>query len=151
MWLGAAVFFSTVVAPAIFQVLRASDAANPNQLAGSIVTRTLGVINVGGFIVGLLALLTLILGPQPNRVSALFFETFSVFGFVTATGVGHWIVAARMVALRASLLIPIDQARWDDPRRVAFNQLHHYSVMLLSLAMIAAILALIIRCGRARH
>jgi formate/nitrite transporter FocA (FNT family) len=151
VWLGAALFFSAVVAPAVFLVLRGSDAANPNQIAGSIVTRTLGVINLGGFVIGLLALLTLLIAPQTKRGIAFILEALSLVLMTVATGVGHWIVAARLVALRTSLLVPIDQAAWNDPRRVAFNHLHQYSVMLLSLAMIAAIVAIIVGRCRARE
>src|SRR5919202_5773658 len=50
LWLGGAVFFSFVVAPAVFQVLPT------RELAGAVVTRTIAVVNVGGFAVGLLLL-----------------------------------------------------------------------------------------------
>ena len=32
-----------------------------------------------------------------------------------ATGVGHWVIAARMRALRAAMILPIDQIAADDP------------------------------------
>jgi hypothetical protein len=42
------------------------------------------------------------------------------------------------------MLLPIDQLTPDDARRVAFNSLHGYSVIVLSLAMIAALVALVL-------
>src|SRR6266853_3327084 len=57
LWLGAALFFSFAVAPNVFATLRAFQPINANEMAGTIVTSTLAVINVGGFIVGLITLL----------------------------------------------------------------------------------------------
>lgn len=63
---------------------------------------------------------------------------------VFATAVGHWFIAARMRALRAAMVVPIDQIAADDPRRIAFGNLHGYSVNALSLAMIAALVAMVL-------
>jgi hypothetical protein len=64
------------------------------------------------------------------------------------TGIGQWVIAARMSALRASMQLPIDQIARDDPRRVAFDNLHGYSVAALAVAMIAALLAFVIVASR---
>jgi hypothetical protein len=48
------------------------------------------------------------------------------------------------------MAVPIDQVAVDDPRRVAFNRLHGYSVTALSVAMIAALIAFLIIAYRAR-
>jgi hypothetical protein len=42
------------------------------------------------------------------------------------------------------MALPIDQIAVDDPRRVAFNSLHGYSVNAFGLAMIAALLAVVL-------
>lgn len=60
------------------------------------------------------------------------------------TAVGHWVIAARMRALRAAMVLPIDQIALDDPRRIEFGNLHGYSVNALGLAMIAALVALVL-------
>src|SRR6266851_8337236 len=52
-WLGASVFFSTVVAPTAFEVLRSFQVPNMNEIAGTIVTRALSVINVSGVVISL--------------------------------------------------------------------------------------------------
>src|SRR5215210_8134103 len=60
-WFGAALFFGVVVAPAAFSVLRSFGLPNANEIAGSIVTRSLGVVNIAGFVIALLLLVILIL------------------------------------------------------------------------------------------
>lgn len=144
LWLGAAIFFSVVVAPAVFGVTRSFDLSNANEIAGTIVTRTLSVINVAGFFVGLAILLTFALR-WPHRASLRVVVAICCLVVTTlATGVGHWVIAARMRALRVAMKFPIDQVPLDDPRHVAFQSLHGYSVTALGIAMIAALLAVIL-------
>lgn len=141
LWLGAALFFSFAVAPNVFGVLRGFDLPNANEIAGSIVTRTLAVINVGGFILGLIVLLiTIAVKRRAPRIS-LMLEVLSLLVLTATTAAGQWLIAARMRALRAAM-VTIDLVPPDDPRRVTFTQLHGYSVALLSAAMIAALVAL---------
>ena len=143
-WVGVAVFFGAVVAPAAFGVLRSFGLANANEIAGSIVTRSLSVVNIAGFIIALILLITLIL--RRNYVSRWSFivECICLGVIALTTAVGHWFIAARMRALRAAMVLPIDQIAADDPRRIAFNSLHGYSVNALSLAMIAALVAMVL-------
>jgi hypothetical protein len=142
LWLGAALLFSAVVAPAVFGVLRQFNLSNANEIAGAIVTRTLTVINVSGFLIGL-ALLSATLILRKRSGIAFTIQILSLAVLTITTAVGHWIVAARMLALRTAMTVPIDRVAADDPRRQAFNQLHGYSVALLSAAMIATIVALV--------
>ena len=145
MWFGAALFFSVVVAPAAFGVLRAHGLPNASELAGAIVTRSLSVVNVAGFLIALLLLLTLfIVRRGATGHVALIVEAVCLVLIVLATSVGHWVIAARMRAIRAALEVPIDQVAADDARRIAFNHLHGYSVNALGLAMIAALIALLL-------
>jgi hypothetical protein len=150
-WFGAALFFSAVVAPAAFGVLRSFGLPNANEIAGSIVTRSLSVINIAGFVVALLLLLTLLLRRSfSGRVSFIVeFVCLVIIGLATA--VGHWVIAARMRALRAAMVVPIDQVAADDPRRLAFGALHGYSVNALGLAMIAALVALVLMARNLRN
>jgi cytochrome oxidase assembly protein ShyY1 len=149
LWLGAALLFSAVVAPNVFLVLRGFDLANANEIAGTIVTRTLSVINVGGFAVGLLSLVILGLTKRPRKGPSFIAELISLALLATATGVGQWVVAARMRALRTAM-VTIDLVPANDPRRVSFNNLHHYSVQLMGLAMIVAAVAFIMSRRRIR-
>jgi len=67
------------------------------------------------------------------------------------TAVGHWVIAARMRALRAAMVIPLDQIAADDSRRLAFNNLHGYSVNALGIAMIAALVAMVLMARSLRN
>lgn len=143
LWLGAAVFFSVVVAPAVFGVLHQFDLPNANEIAGSIVNRSLTVINISGFVIGLLALVLALAGRRAGRGLTLAIQLFSLTVLSLTTALGKWVVAARMMALRTAMIIPIDQVAADDPRKQAFQQLHGYSVALLSAAMIACLVAIV--------
>lgn len=150
LWLGAAVYFSSVVAPSVFSVLRAFQLPNVGEIAGTFVTRTLSVVNVSGFIVSLFLLVTAFaFGKELGRRS-FSLELASLIVVTVSTGIGHWVIAARMRALRVAMVLPVDQVPLDDSRRVAFNRLHGYSVTALSIAMIAALVAFLIIAYRAR-
>src|ERR671933_646463 len=75
LWLGGAVFFSAVVAPAAFGVLRARQVVYANEAAGSIVTRTLSVVNAGGFVIALLLAASAFLFRRGTTRRAFFAET----------------------------------------------------------------------------
>ena len=150
-WFGAALFFGAVVAPAVFGVLRSFGLPNANEIAGSIITRSLAVVNIAGFVIALLLLATLILRRSAAGRISFIVECICLGVIVLATGVGHWLIAARMRALRAAMVLPIDQIAADDPRRVAFNNLHGYSVNALGLAMIAAVVAMILMARSLRN
>jgi len=60
------------------------------------------------------------------------------------TGVSHWVISARMLALKAAMQAPTDQFAATDPRRIAFDALHHYSVMAMRLAIVAGLVAFLI-------
>jgi len=144
LWLGAAVFFSVAVAPAAFGFLRSFALPNAGELAGSIVTRTLSIINLSGFVIAVFLLLTLFVRRVSRGRTSLIVESACIVLILIATGVGHWIIAARMRALRVAMYLPIDQVPIDDARRIAFNSLHGYSVNALALAMIAALVAIML-------
>jgi hypothetical protein len=151
VWFGAALFFSAVVAPAAFGVLRSYGLPNASEIAGAIVTRSLSVVNVAGFVVALLLLVTLFLRRGSVGRGSFIAEGICLGLIALATGVGHWVIAARMRAIRAALELPIDQIAADDSRRIAFNSLHGYSVNALSLAMIAALVALVLMARATRQ
>ena len=148
LWLGGAVFFSATVAPSAFGVLRARNVPFANEAAGSIVTRTLSVVNTSGFILALLLLASAFLFREGVKRRALILETISLAILAVATSAGQWLIAARMIALRAAMGRPIDEVAADDPLRVSFNSLHGYSVMTLGLAIIAAAVALLLIARR---
>ena len=116
------------VAPSLFSVLRGADLPNANALAGSIVTRLLGIVNRGGFEISIFLLVFgYFMGRGQTKLSRAI-EMISLAIMAIMTGVGHWVIAARMTALRAAMQLPIDQIALNDPRRMAFASLHRYSV-----------------------
>jgi hypothetical protein len=151
VWFGAALFFGAVVAPAAFGVLRSFGLPNANEIAGSIVTRSLSIVNLAGFVIALLLLVTVILRRNYSSRLSFMLECICLGVIALATGVGHWFIAARMRALRVAMVLPIDQIAADDPRRIAFNSLHGYSVNALSLAMIAALVAMVLMARSLRN
>ena len=143
-WLGAAVFFSFAVAPAAFGVLRGAQIAAADELAGSIVARVLAIINVSGFIVALLSWT----GVWLARSKFLSLESALIALVALTTGAGQWIIDARLKALRAEAGRPLAELAKSAPVRVAFDQLHGYSVIVLTIGMIAALVALILLARR---
>lgn len=144
-------FFGAVVAPAAFGVLRSFGLTNASEIAGSIVTRTLGVINVAGFAIALLLLVTAFLRRTAQSRMSLIIECVCIALIALTTALGHWWIAARMRAIRAALELPIDQIAVTDPRRIEFNVLHGYSVKALGVAMIAGLVALVFIGRSVRH
>lgn len=142
LWLGASLFFSFSVAPSVFAILRGSTALYANHLAGSIVTRNLSVINTSGFVMSIILLLGAFVF-RGRRRFAFVAELISLAVVAITTGVGEWVIAAKMVALRTQMGRPIDETAATDPLRVAFNSLHGYSVAALTVAMLAAMAAFI--------
>ena len=150
-WFGAALFFGAVVAPAAFGVVRSFGLPNANEIAGSIVTRSLSVVNLAGFVIALLLLVPLFLRRNTSGRVSFIVECICLAVIALATGVGHWVIAARMRALRAAMVLPIDQIAADDSRHVAFNNLHGYSVNALGLAMIAALIVMFLMVRSLRN
>lgn len=144
MWLGAAIFFGAAVAPALFGVLRGAGLVNANELAGSIVTRLLGFVNKGGFEIALFLLVTAFFVHRNRHAFARIAEMISLAIMAIMTGVGHWIVSARMLELRKAFGAPIDQVSLSDSRRVAFDSLHRYSVIVMGVAIVAGLAAFMI-------
>ena len=139
-WLGAALLFSATVAPAAFGVLRGAQAALADEWAGAIVSRVLAVVNVSGFVVALLALgLGLMTRQKWAKLQAI------LLAFVAlATGAGQWLIGARLQTLRQTAARPIAELAKTDAVRVEFDQLHGYSVTVLGLAMLAALVVIVL-------
>jgi hypothetical protein len=143
LWLGAAIFFGAAVAPALFNVLRGAGLANANELAGSVVTRLLGFINQGGVEIGLFLFVTAFFVNRNRSRLAQVVEVISIAIMAIMTGISHWIISARMLALRASMGT-IDQVSPADARRIEFDSLHRYSVRVMGVALVAGLVAFLI-------
>lgn len=148
VWLGAAIFFSAAVASNVFAVLRGAELPNAATLAGSIVTRLLAIINKGGFEIGLFVLVVSFFMTRGQKSIRRLAEMLSLAIMAIMTALGHWVVAARMATLRAAMQLPIDQIAATDPRRIEFDSLHRYSVVMLSIAIVAALIAFVLIASR---
>ena len=144
LWLGAAVFFGAAVAPAVFGVLRGTQLANANELAGMIVQRSLAVVNRGGFEISLFLIVTWFFINLREGRRLQFAEMISLAIMAIMTGVSHWVISARMLALKAAMQAPIDQIAGNDSRRIAFDALHRYSVTSMGVAILAGLVGFLI-------
>jgi hypothetical protein len=136
MWLGAALFFGAAVAPSAFAVLKDS-----RELAGAIVSRTLAVINVGGFVIALILLLSATARRGSTRRIVFRAEMIALALLLITTGVGQWVITARLERLRVLMNRPVETVALTDPLRIAFGQLHFYSVITLGTGIVAAVIA----------
>ena len=150
VWLGAAIFFGAAVAPALFGVLRGAGLANANELAGSIVTRLLAIINQGGFEIALFLFVTAFFVNRHKSRLARWAEVISLAIMAIMTAVNHFVISARMLELRRAMGGQIDKVSPIDPLRLGFDSLHWYSVRVMMVAMIAGLVAFVItsRPGR---
>ncbi len=149
-WLGAAIFFSAAVAPGAFRVLRAFDLPNASEIAGTIVGHTLSVVNTSGFIVSVLLLIIAFTLKKNYERGSFIAQTALLIIVAVTTGLGEWVIAAKMRGLRAAMRLPIDQVPSGDASRIAFDALHGYSVAALAIAIIAALIAFFVMANRPR-
>lgn len=135
LWLGAATFFSFVVAPALFATLPS------RTMAGTVVGRTLPIVFYLGIAVG-----GILIALQASSDRGAIRDVRALCGclMVAACGVAHFIVGRRIDRLRADIGGSIESLAVDDARRVAFGRLHGISVAWLGLAMLAAGVALVL-------
>lgn len=141
LWLGAAVFFIGV-AQNSFAVLPS------RELAGSVVSRTLMILNISGIAIGLLLLITSLISRGVTNRILLWTERLLLVIVTAACAVGQFVIALWMQFTRAQMGKPIDELAADDPRRVQFNNLHMYSEWVLMAGMISALLAFFIMANR---
>lgn len=133
-WLGAAVLFSAVVAPAAFAVLPT------RALAGDIVGRVLPVIFYAGIAVGLVTIAL-----ARAEAEEWQWSTAVVSGalIVATCAVAQFIIGSRIELVRSRISGPVDALAPGDPLRLEFGRLHGVSVALLGVAMLAAAAALV--------
>jgi hypothetical protein len=143
LWLGAAIFFGAAVAPNLFAVLRDAGLGNANELAGSVITRLLRIVNRSGFEISLFIIVTRYFTGRHERLRWRLGEMISLAIVAMMTAVSQWIISPKMLALRAAMGVTIDQASQNDARRMAFDNLHRYSVDVMGVALIAALMAFV--------
>ena len=133
-WLGAALFFSAAMAPALFRLLPTP------ALAGAVVGRTLPVVLVSGVPVGIVvALVAWRSTPAtgPRLVTAI-----CALGVAVMCAIAQFWIGGRIAHLRRSLGATLESLPPGDPARAAFGRLHALSVASLGLAVLLAVIAL---------
>lgn len=131
LWLGATLFFSFAVAQSAFSVLPSAE------LAGAVVNRTLAIVNYSGIAVGLILLLTSFILARKDFL--VWLERLLAVILAAACAVGQFYIGWKIQSLREQIGRPIAELAADDPLRIAFNELHSYSIWILLTAMIAAL------------
>ncbi|MDQ8154436.1 MAG: DUF4149 domain-containing protein [Gemmatimonadota bacterium] len=125
LWLGASLITITVVAPGAFAVLPT------RAMAGDMVGRVLPVVFGSAIAVHLVVLLVApLVRRHPLAAAAAVIAALAAAGALFG-------VDPRIAALRAAIVVPIDQLPPGDPRRAMFGLLHAISVGLLGVAMLA--------------
>lgn len=128
LWLGAALFFAVVVAPAAFTV------APTRAVAGALVGRLLPPIFASGSVVGVAIVAMELRWPRAGgrlRASA-------AVVMLGACAMAQFVIGDRIDRLRVAAGQPIATLERRDPRRVAFGRLHALSVAALGAAMVGA-------------
>jgi len=141
LWLGAAVFF-VGVAQSAFAVLPT------RELAGTVVNRTLLILNISGIIIGVLLLAGSLIGNGTGKRVLLWIERVLLLLVVAACAVGQFVFGFWLQLTRAQMGKPVDEVAVDDPLRIQFNNLHNYSEWVLMAAMAAALIAFFIMANR---
>lgn len=142
IWLGAALFFIGV-AQSAFAVLPS------REMAGSVVNRTLSILNYAGLAIGLILVLTSLMSRGAVNRFLLWAERVLLMIVVAACAVGQFVIGLWMQFTRAQMGgRPIDELAADDPLRMQFNNLHEYSVWVLMTGMLAALLSFFLIASR---
>ncbi|HEV2180421.1 MAG TPA: DUF4149 domain-containing protein [Gemmatimonadaceae bacterium] len=134
-WLGAALFFSAIVAPAAFRTLPEAS------MAGALVRATLPPILYAGIIVGLASLW---LGASGAPVSARGVRAACGAGVAVCCAVAQFVAVRQIDRVRAQLTAPLESLAPNHPVRLTFGRLHALSVGLLGLSMLLAAVAVVL-------
>ncbi len=141
IWLGAAVFFIGV-AQSAFAVLPS------RELAGTVVNRTLAILNYSGLAVSLIMIGTSLIATARISRLWLWVERFLLLVLAAACAIGQFVIGFWLSSIRLQLGRPIDDVAVDDPLRIQFNALHEYSVWVLFAGMIAALITFFVIANR---
>jgi len=138
VWLGSMIFFSFAVAPSAFAVLPT------RELAGAMVTSTIGKVEALGLVIGPLLILIQAASWRARSSSNVnkILDVVLILVMISAAALSRFWISPQMVSLRAAMGGHIDDVSAVDPLRVQFNSLHQYSVALMSTAMIAGLVVL---------
>lgn len=143
IWVGGIIFFSFVVAPALFSILPT------RHLSGLVVTRTLATLHWIGAICGGVFLICSFFEAfaSTGNVQALSARNVLVLLMTVMTLLSQIVVSSKMAALRAEMG-EIDVIPAADARRIAFNQLHRWSTGLEVVVLLLGLVTLYLVAGQ---
>src|SRR5690349_15310949 len=120
VWIGSIIFFSFVLAPTVFSVLPAQ------QAAGTIVARALGSLHRIGLACGIICLAATFIERfrQARALRAL------VALMLLSTAFSQFRITPQLEAIRAAVGGPIQALPPRDAGRAMFDRLHQASVIL---------------------
>ena len=129
VWIGGILFFSFVVAPAVFSFLPAQE------VAGRIVARSLGSLHVIGLTCGVIFLASTFL-LQLKRTRPL---RAAILLMILLTGLSQFGITPKIEKIREAVGGSIQALPHQDAGRAAFDRLHQISVILECLVLLAGI------------
>ena len=138
LWIGSMAFFSFAVAPGAFETL------GTREMAGKVVTSNIIKVEWLGLVIGPLLILIQAATWKARRgaPSVKAIQLILVVVMVLAAALSRLWVTEKMIALRIAMGGIIDNVPDDDPLKLQFNDLHQYSVALMSVALFAGLAAL---------
>jgi hypothetical protein len=138
VWLGSMMFFSFAVAPSAFAVLPT------RELAGVLVTSAIGKVEVLGLVIGPLLILTQAASwnVRASSKTVRSIRILLIGVMMIAAALSRFWISPALVSLRKSMGGQIDALPATDPLRIQFNDLHQYSVALMSAAMLSGLVVL---------
>ena len=143
IWVGGLIFFSLVLAPTVFAVLPT------RQLAGSVVSRSLGILHWMAISCGVVFAITSMIDSRmvDGVVAPFALRNLVIYLMLILTLVGMFGIASRMLVLREQMN-PIDAVPHDDARRVEFNRLHVWSTRIESSVLVLGLALLYLTARR---
>ena len=145
VWVGGIAFFAFVVAPTVFH----PGILPSRQLAGAVVSRSLGILHWMGIACGLVFLVTsMVLSRVTTGMAAPFAgRNLMVFAMIALTLISVFAISAPMLALRNDM-VSIDNIPPEDARRIEFNRLHVWSTRLESAVLILGLAVIYLTARR---
>jgi uncharacterized membrane protein len=137
IWIGGSIALGALVAPALFKAL-------PRQQAGAIFGPTLrrfARLRIGALILIILGAAAKYIGWETHAATPWLAVRWAAIAFLAFAALYEVAYLERALERRRSQLTP--DLPEDDPRRRAFNALHHRSEVLMKSSLLAAVVALL--------
>jgi uncharacterized membrane protein len=143
VWVGGMIVLGLLVAPAIFRVLEAHDAASGRVLAGAVFGVVLRRFYVLAYCCGALVLASLVfmklVGPPPHG----FPVRAAIVGAMLALTIYAGVPLAREIArIQSQVTGPMSRLPETDPRRIRFDHLHSMSTTLMTINIVLGLVLL---------